>query len=666
VTRKQWRPFGVFRRVSGLTLSLRFGITSFVSFLLLGLVLAFILGQAVQSIALSEARQTAYDDLHARLLERVSRQDLMTGHMNAGRFQAFDVFIRKSILSDRTIRVKVWNRAGKVIYSDDSGIVGRRFPVESELSEALNGRLVSEVSQLSRAENRDDRRYGKLLEVYIPIRYRHDSTIYGAFELYQSYGPVSREISMLQHTGYTLLGCGLVFLYVLLFGIVRHGSNTIVEQQRRLLEQAHQDALTGLPNRTLFHERLHDAILAGQRNSMSVALLLMDADRFKEVNDTFGHQYGDLLLQQLGSRLQHTLRESDTIARLGGDEFAILLPDTDRGGATEVAQAIVQALDAPFGVEQHRLSVGASIGITLFPEHGADARVLLQRADVAMYHAKRTNSGFAVYAEEQDEYSPDRLILINDLRQAIKEDHLVLHYQPKLCLKTQRINGVEALVRWQHPVRGLIPPDQFIPLAEHTGLIGPLTSWVLNGALKQCRHWLASGLQLNVAVNLSARNLHDPHLVESIKTLLATWDVPADLLEVELTESALMTDPTRGADVLARLHDMGVRIAIDDFGTGYSSLAYLQRLPVDEIKIDRSFVHDMAAQEDDAFIVRSVSDLGHSLGLDIVAEGVEDQRSLHLLTAMGCDLAQGYHLSRPLPAGELASWMQGLRAEVAP
>jgi diguanylate cyclase (GGDEF)-like protein/PAS domain S-box-containing protein len=776
--------------LSRLTLLQRFAVTSFAVFLVLGLVLAFILGQNVQAIAVNEARQTAYDNLHAQLLQHIDPRDL-TGQMTGQHLRKFDAFIRSSILSDRTIRVKVWNSHGTVIYSDDRAILGHTFPIEGELSEALQGKLASEVSYLAKSENRADRKYGKLLEVYIPIQFRPGGTIVGAFEIYQTYGPVARQISSLQRSGYLSLAGGLVVLYVLLFGIVRRGSNTIREQQRRLLQseerfrslvqhssdaitvikadttiryqtpsvehvfgyaptdldgtkladlfhpddapqalaflldatnqpavtgpveyrlrhhdgswlpteivatnllrdpnvegvvltirdigerklaqealehQALHDSLTDLPNRALLHDRVQQAILSAHRTGTPVALLLMDLDRFKEINDTFGHHYGDLLLEQFGPRLHDVLRESDTIARLGGDEFAILLPGTDEHGAIHVAEKILAVLGQPFDVEGHSLDVAASIGITLYPEHGADANTLLQRADVAMYHAKRTDTGYAIYAAEHDEYSPDRLTLIGELRQAIEQDQLLLHYQPKVNLKTERIAGVEALVRWQHPERGIIPPDQFIPLAEHTGIIRSLTAWVLNRALRQWRDWHQAGLDLSVAVNLSARSLHDPNLITTIASCLKTWSVPADRLEVELTESTLMADPVRGSEVLMRLHEMGVKLAIDDFGTGYSSLAYLKQLPIDEIKIDKSFVLEMLANDRDGFIVRSVADLGHSLGLDVVAEGVEDQQTLRLLTLMGCDIAQGYHLSRPLPSEELFSWVGTSRAGFA-
>ncbi len=650
-----------FPRLSGLTLSRRFALTSLVVFILLGVVLAFILGQSVQGIALSDARQTAYDDLHAQLLRRISPQDLINGRMTASRYRAFGAFIKGSIISDRTVRVKVWGRQGRVIYSNDPRIVGKTFPMEGELSEALHGNLASEVSDLSKSENRDDRRYGKLLEVYIPIQFQQGGPTYGAFEVYQTYTPVARQITMLQHSAYALIAGGLAILYLLLFGIVHHGSNTIIDQQRRLLKQALHDALTDLPNRTLLRDRLEQAISSAQSTGNSVALLLMDMDRFKEINDTFGHHYGDLLLQQFGPRLRSALRDSDMIARLGGDEFAIVLPATDEPAAIQAANRILRVLDDPYTIEGYNLDVGASIGIAISPQHGTEAHILLQRADVAMYYAKRTESGAAVYEAEHDGYSPERLALIRELRLAIESEHMVLHYQPKVNLKSRRVESVEALMRWQHPERGMIPPDQFIPLAEHTGLIRPLTRLALNLALGQCHQWHAAGLNLRVAVNISARSLYDSQLPSLIDSLLKTWNLPAEVLELELTETALMADPGRGAVILQQLQDMGISIAIDDYGSGYSSLAYLRQLPLDTIKIDKSFVRDMATDEADAFIVRSVTDLGHSLGLEVVAEGAENQQTVRLLTMMGCDVIQGYYLSRPLSPEALDSWFLDLR-----
>jgi diguanylate cyclase (GGDEF)-like protein len=425
-----------------------------------------------------------------------------------------------------------------------------------------------------------------------------------------------------------------------------------------LEHQALHDGLTDLPNRTLLHERLRQAITErAETASGSVALLVIDLDRFKEINDTFGHQYGDLLLQQIGERLSVAVGTAGTIARLGGDEFAVLLSNVDDLRAQRVARQLLSLLEETFTVSEHTVDIGASIGIALSPEHGADADVLLRRADVAMYLAKRAARGWAMYSFDQDQHSPERLALMSDLRKAIDNDELMLHYQPKVSLKSSRCVGVEALSRWQHPQRGLIPPDQFIPLAEQTGMIKSLSYWVLNAALKQAHDWQQSGLSVPIAVNLSMRDLHDPELPDTIAGLIKRWQVAPSSLQVEITENGLMAEPARALQTVTALRALGLRIAIDDFGTGYSSLAYLKRLPVDELKIDLSFVQHMAEDEADAAIVRSTIGLGHDLGLVVVAEGVEDQAAWDLLGRFGCDLMQGYFVSRPAPAADLARWL---------
>ena len=426
--------------------------------------------------------------------------------------------------------------------------------------------------------------------------------------------------------------------------------------EEALRHQALHDALTGLPNRTLLLDRLEQALRSAQRDGRPLALLLLDLDRFKEVNDTFGHPAGDRLLRQVGRRLRRVVRAADTVARLGGDEFAVLLSAADTGGATAVAEKIRRALEAPVGRGGSRVSAAASIGIALYPAHGTEATTLLQHADVAMYVAKRTGGAAAVYDPTQDISTPNRLALLADLRGAIARDELVLHYQPKVDLATGRVARVEALVRWQHPRRGLLPPAQFIPLAEQTGLMGPLTLWVLGEALRQCARWRRAGLALGVNVNLSMANLHDPALPEAVAGLLQAHGVaPADL-RLEVTESAMAADMTRTIATLERLATLGVHIAVDDYGTGYSSLAYLKRLPVDELKIDKGFVRHLATDETDATIVRSTIGLGHNLGLRVVAEGVEDHATLELLRVMGADAVQGYYVSRPLPPDDLERW----------
>jgi len=435
-------------------------------------------------------------------------------------------------------------------------------------------------------------------------------------------------------------------------------ARTLTARETELRHQAFHDALTGLPNRSLLFDRFSQVLLAAKRAGTTTGLLVIDLDRFKEVNDTFGHHYGDELLAQIGPRLRLELRESDTVARLGGDEFAVLLPDiTDLSAAMAVAGKLRAVLETPFHVEGVDLDVEASVGLVLSGEHGADPATLLRRADIAMYVAKAQNLGVCAYDPTLDSHSPARLALLGDLRRAVSLGQLVLHYQPKVSISTAEVFGVEALVRWQHPDRGLILPDEFIPLAEHTGLIGPLTICVLDAALIQARAWMDAGRPLMVSVNLSARNLLDQELPQQVGDLLAATGVPAGLLVLEVTESALMTEPDRAKRVLEDLSALGVRLSIDDFGAGYTSLGQLKNLPVDELKIDKSFVMNMHNDPSDALIVHSIIDLGHNLGLSIIAEGVETAAALTDLAAFGCDVAQGYFLCRPVTATSFDRWL---------
>ncbi len=438
-----------------------------------------------------------------------------------------------------------------------------------------------------------------------------------------------------------------------------------ITERKRLAEQLHHqafhDPLTGLPNRTLLHDRTDQAIRGADRELTPAALLLLDLDRFKEVNDTLGHHYGDQLLTLVGERLRGTLREVDTVARLGGDEFAVLLPKIATAeGAVEVAKKLIAGFNEPFLIEGLTLDVEASIGVALYPDHGNDADELLQHADIAMYVAKETHAGFVLFDPAQDQHSPRRLALLGELRRAIDQRQLLLHYQPKVDAHSGQLLGVEALVRWQHPEHGLLPPGEFIPLAERTGLITPLTHYVLDAALHQCHAWQQEGHEVPVAVNVSARRLLDLAFPDEVAGLLATWDVPAQRLVVEITESTIMADPAHALEVLGRLNAMGVQLSIDDFGTGYSSMAYLKTLPVHELKVDRSFVSHMTSNPSDATIVRSTVDLGRNLGLRVVAEGVEDQVTWQALSALGCDAIQGYHAGKPMPVDDLNQWLKQL------
>ncbi|MDQ1619681.1 MAG: hypothetical protein QOE19_2250 [Actinomycetota bacterium] len=451
-------------------------------------------------------------------------------------------------------------------------------------------------------------------------------------------------------------------------GLVLTGHDITERQalQRELEHRALHDGLTGLPNRVLLADRFDQALRAaaraghsddGPEDGRGVGLLLIDLDRFKEINDTLGHHYGDELLVQIGPRLVSALRDGDTVARLGGDEFAVLLPDArSLEAAVAVATTLQATLARSFCIDGVELGVEASIGVVMSGLHGTDAAILMQRADIAMYVAKQRSLGIFAYDREADSNTPERLSLLGDLRRALDNEELFLHFQPKVSLSTGEVVGAEALLRWQHPTRGLIPPDAFIPLAENTGLIGPITRYVLDRALAQAARWAEAGEPLQVAVNLSARNLLDDQLDAKVAEQLAAHGVPAHRLTLEVTESAIMTDPVRARELLERLAARGVAISIDDFGAGYTSLGQLKDLPITELKIDRSFVLAMQGEASDSLIVRSVIDLGHNLGLSAVAEGVETAAALQDLSGFGCDVAQGFLLCRPLTAEAFDRW----------
>ncbi len=426
----------------------------------------------------------------------------------------------------------------------------------------------------------------------------------------------------------------------------------VKERTAALEHQALHDLLTGLPNRTLLRDRLQQATLAAGRTGSGVALLVLDLDAFKEINDSLGHHRGDLVLKEIGPRLRVGVRESDTVARLGGDEFAIVLPGADRSTATHIARRTLESLEPPLVVEGRPVEVGASLGVALYPEHGEDADILLRHADTAMYSAKRSTGGFTFY-ESRDDTEARHAGLTTQLRHAIGRDEFALDYQLQVDFRTRRFTAVEALLRWRHPEQGLISPAEFIPLAERRGMMKPLTQWVLNAALRQRREWHTAGIELPVAVNLSTRNLLDPELAQTIADLLGRWQLQPDQLAVEITESAIMAEPERARGTVFDLREMGMRVSIDDFGTGYSSLAYLHRLAVDQIKVDRSFVMAMPHDKSAATIVRATVDLGHALGIEVVAEGVESQQVWDQLASLGCDQAQGYFIGRPAGASDV-------------
>ncbi|HYM49188.1 MAG TPA: EAL domain-containing protein [Candidatus Limnocylindrales bacterium] len=442
----------------------------------------------------------------------------------------------------------------------------------------------------------------------------------------------------------------------LLIGSLRDISDRKAETEA-LQYQAMHDGLTGLANRTFLRERLEDVVRAAERERRPGGVLLLDLDGFKGINDSFGHAVGDLVLKDVARRIRSVLRKVDTVARLGGDEFAVVpFGATDVSRGIVIADKIIQALRVPMMLAGQAVEVTASIGIAIHPQHGEDADALLRHADVAMYAAKRARSGYCVYIEEQEAAASTRAPLIGKLGHAINQFELQAHYQPLVEVRSRRVTKVEALLRWGHPRHGLLPPDDFIPAAEQTELIKPLTAWILNEALGQLHAWQRAGLELGMSVNLSSRNLLDDELPETIQELLETWQVCPQRLTLEITERSMLA--AAAEDTITKLRATGVRLSVDDFGTGYSSLAYLKRLPLDEIKIDRSFLADVVTNRDDAAIVRSTIDLAHNLGLCVVAEGVENAETWGLLAQQGCDLLQGYFVSRPLPAPELASWLR--------
>ena len=439
-----------------------------------------------------------------------------------------------------------------------------------------------------------------------------------------------------------------------------------VTERRRfealLRHQAMYDGLTGLPNREFLHEELTRAVAEAVECDGEIALLLLDLDGFKEVNDTFGHQHGDLLLEEIARRLDPIARGFGTVARLGGDEFAILIPGGEAIGAELVASRIVDDLDEPITLAGSTVRVGTSIGIALYPEHGRDAGELLRRADIARYQAKRSRAGHLLYAAEKDENTPSRLALGTELRSAIERGELVLFYQPQVCISTGRVVGVEALIRWRHPQYGLLAPDTFIPLAERSGMILSITRWVLETALAETAPLRDSGSAIDLAVNLSPRALHDPELPAVVARLAAQLEPTASRLKLELTETTIATDPEHARELLERLRGLGIGIAIDDFGTGFGSLTYLRNLPVDEIKIDRSFVRDAHEDGPDSAIVRAIVALAGELDITVIAEGVETREMLDRVGKLGCNSAQGYFLGRPQPIGNLVMWLADRRA----
>ncbi|MGZ4641394.1 MAG: putative bifunctional diguanylate cyclase/phosphodiesterase [Blastococcus sp.] len=657
------------RRLRATSMLACFGVLSLVLTLAVGVVLGMVLSSALARRAEAQATWTAVVTVRLGLQPQLTPGDLENG-FDPARLAAVEKSVRASAAhltsggaldSMDPVELKIFNRERTVVYAVDHAAIGTQAR-SSAVPAALRGTVVSAFASMEGDGIATDGDH-QLLKVYVPIRYAGSTGPDGVMELYLPYAPVAAAVRADIRTLVLTLAVGLAVFYGVLFRFIATASRKLERQTEELRtsadrdrHQATHDSLTGLPNWELLRDRLDQALAAASRSSGEVALLLIDLDRFKEINDTLGHSYGDKLLRQVGPRLHSVLREGDSVGRLGGDEFGVLLPAVAGVGEAEaVAERLREALHRPFEVDGVVLDIEASIGIVLSPWHGTDTENLLRNADIAMYAAKELKGGAVVFQPEEHVTPPSRLTVLGDLRRALEgDDELFLHFQPKYTLDGERIEGVEALLRWAHPLHGMIPPGDFIPVAEGTGIILRLTERVLDLALAQMRTWLDAGHAVPVAVNLSTRCLLDAGLPDLVQRLLTGYDVPATLLRLEVTESAVMGDAARCMEVLQRLHDLGLRLSIDDFGTGYSSMAYLRRLPVDELKIDRSFVLGMTTTAQDAVLVRTAIDLGHNLGLTVVAEGVESAAHVTALRALGCDIAQGYHFARPMPADQLS------------
>jgi diguanylate cyclase (GGDEF)-like protein len=562
-----------------------------------------------------------------------------------------DRIFRSQVLIGGALRATFYGIDGRVTYSSDPRLIGQPALNQGEVGTALAGGEAHRVASIDTSGSET-----KILGTFIPVRI-DGRTPDGAFQLDQDYAPIASAARKTFLPIAAVLELLLLALYASLFPLLRRVTHRLRNHVAEVEHQALHDSLTGLPNRDLFRNRISDSLAEKHSAGDGLIVMIFDLDHFKEINDTLGHQSGDQVLRLLAERLRAAMRDSDTVARLGGDEFGVLAPGAaDSDTALQLAERVQRAMERPFVVGGLTLQIEASIGIAVSPEHGEDVETLIRHADVAMYLSKETHHP-ELYDTQHDHYSPDRLALVGELRRAIDERELVVYYQPRIDLSSGSVRSVEALVRWNHPERGLLGPGDFLPLAQHTGIVRLITRYVLEAALRQCRKWRDLGLDVSVGVNLFSRDLLDGGLPDEVGRLLGQCGVEPRRLELEITEDTILIDPARTSVILEQLGARGVALAIDDFGTGYSSLNYLKRLPVDVLKIDRSFVSRMEVDENDAVIVRSTIELAHNLGLIVVAEGVENQETLVHLAELGCDNAQGFHLSPPIPADELTEWL---------
>jgi len=640
---------------------------------IIGGVLGYQLKTVIAERARDNAETSAY--VYIQLVKGIFLDPSVAGLVSPGGSVAnpaqvtlSEQLLNEPVTASQVLSATAWTADGTIAFSTASGLIGTSVTLPDSVVEAFAGDPVTTLARPERVSNDSydvaEHAGDQVMVVDMPVSVIGDDSPEVVIELITDYSSTAAAIRHDTAVVFGWLAAGLLVLYLTLFRIVATASRKFRAQSRATQALAGHDSLTGLANRTLLQEYTAVALEEAKHQVRAPALLLIDLDRFKEINDTLGHHTGDELLRLVGPRLESALGAHDRVARLGGDEFVVLLHDVGSiAEARSAAERLLTALDDPFDVEGLSLDVGASLGIAVSPVHGADFEMLLQHADVAMYAAKDAATDIVVYDAADDRHSPERLSLLGELRRGIDSGQLVLHFQPQADFVTGEVLGVEALVRWEHPVHGLLPPDSFIPLAESTGVIRPLTLAVLDGALAFAAERLACGEPITVAVNISAHSLIDPDLTDDVESALLRHGVPGELLVLEITESSAMSDRERARTTLVRLADLGVALSIDDFGTGYSSLAYLHRLPVDELKIDRTFVSGLGAASNTAIVTASIH-MARALGLRVVAEGVEDQETWDKLTELGCEVAQGYFLCRPVPAAEFSAWAIARRVTV--
>ncbi|HEY7858764.1 MAG TPA: EAL domain-containing protein [Candidatus Nanopelagicales bacterium] len=692
------------------SLTTTFAVVSLLSMAALGAALVGLMSNLMKAQALDEAIRTAGAYASAGVDEKVPLTEWQAENLSPAtiaRLRTMSTATSGFRIDDTLLAVRLWSNSGRALFDSDPMHVGG-FPDVNRLDSAVrygvpSAAIVGQVSSDSTSASpyvtpgpsssarpqatspspgasassssrpgsestpgtltngfRSDVR--NVVDVYVPAQ-GHKNV--GAIEIVLNYDATEAATTAAVRNVATLVLAGLAVLWILLFRTVRGASRRLRLSASENARLALLDPLTGLPNRRLLSERLERAVDRAIAEDNHVGLLLLDIDRFKEINDSLGHDRGDLLLIDVARRLEEVVRETDTVARLGGDEFAVLLPTVRSiDDAAVLAERVLSVFSEPYDIDGLVLHVESSLGLALLPDHAADVSALMKRADIAMYAAKAARRGMSIYSADGDGNSPAKLVLLGDLRKALDvDDQLSVHYQPKLNLNTGEVAGLEALLRWHHPKRGLIPPSDFIPLAEQTGLIHTLTQRVLELVLSQLRDWSVGGWDIQVAVNLSALNLAEPDLDVRIGRMLEEYGVPAHLLEFEITESAIVQDPERAAQVLQRIADMGSTIALDDFGIGNTSISQLRSLPIDTLKIDQSFVTDMT--EGGEVLVKVVTDLAHEFRMVAVAEGVEQPEVAEKLRRLGCDLAQGYLYARPVSAADLGEVLARLGVKPA-